>query len=250
MWTKRAIAILGRMDTSIAIPRSTPAAAPRHRGDLRLPLALLALVAIPVLAGAVRLAALATGSTAVPDHARFAADPWPVVAHIVSATIFTCLGAFQFVPRLRARPRSWHRRAGWLVMPPGFVASLSGLHMALVYPPAEHDGPLLRGLRVVVGAATIGCLVAGIATAVRRDFAAHARWSTRAYALFVGAGTQALILVPQVLLGVRESETSYAISMGAGWLLNAVVAEWALRQRATADATGTRVSRRGASLHS
>src|SRR5947207_8395398 len=96
--------------------------------------ALILLIAIPIAAGAFRLTQLAGGAEITPDNARFFASPLPVVLHILSVSLYTILGAFQFVPSLRQRRRSWHRIAGRLLIPCGLVAALSGLWMTQFYP--------------------------------------------------------------------------------------------------------------------
>ena len=54
-----------------------------------------------MLAGALRVTELATGAEVTPANARFFATPAPVVVHIVGATVYCLLGAFQFVPGIR-----------------------------------------------------------------------------------------------------------------------------------------------------
>ena len=100
--------------------------------------ALLMLSVIPLATGAFRLNQLTGGAEITPANARFFASPLPVVVHIVSASLFAILGAFQFVdqfpaalarlaPRGRAAPGSM-RTAGWafravddpLLSPPGW----------------------------------------------------------------------------------------------------------------------------------
>ena len=66
------------------------------------PVGLIALSIIPILAGAVRLAELADNPEITPNNARFVASPIPVTLHIVSVTLFSLLGALQFLPSLRA----------------------------------------------------------------------------------------------------------------------------------------------------
>src|SRR5262245_49492636 len=107
------------------------------------PTALLTLTAVPVIAGAFRVTQLSTGATVTPDNARFFADPVPVLLHIVGASLFCVLGAFQF---LRG-PR--HRVMGRLIVPSGLVAALAGIWMAVDYPLPAHDGDLLMVLRLV-----------------------------------------------------------------------------------------------------
>lgn len=62
------------------------------------PTLLIILTAVPVVAGAVRVAELTGGAEVTPENARFVAAPVPVLLHIVGATLFCVLGAFQFVP--------------------------------------------------------------------------------------------------------------------------------------------------------
>ena len=61
---------------------------------------LIALSALPVGAGAVRLAGLAGGAEITPENARFFAAPVPVALHILSVSVYCVLGAFQFSPAL------------------------------------------------------------------------------------------------------------------------------------------------------
>ncbi|KPV49898.1 hypothetical protein SE17_30040, partial [Kouleothrix aurantiaca] len=100
----------------------------------RLPVALTLLAAIPLAAGTVRLTQLAGGAAVTPANARFFASPVPVVLHIVSASVFAIVGAFQFVPATRHRRPGWHRVAGRLAVLCGLLAGLSGLWMTLFYP--------------------------------------------------------------------------------------------------------------------
>ena len=68
------------------------------------PAALILLSAIPLAAGAFRLTQLAGGAEITPANARFFASPLPVVLHIVSASVYAILGAFQFVTQFPAAP--------------------------------------------------------------------------------------------------------------------------------------------------
>jgi hypothetical protein len=61
---------------------------------------------------------------------------------------------------------------------------------------------------------------------------------TRGYALGLGAGTQVLTLAAgEVILG-PPSELGRALLMGAAWAINLLVAEWAIRRRATRVPSG------------
>jgi len=198
-------------------------------------LALIALSLVPVGAGAVRVARLARGTIANADNARFVASPLPVVLHVIAATLFCVLGALQFAPTLR-RPRL-HRVVGRVVVPAGVVAAVSGLWMAFLYPlPTGEDHPLLKAFRLVLGVGMVLGLVLGFIAILRRDFAVHRAWMMRSYAIGIGAGTQALLLVPWWLLFGKPSGITYALVMGAGWAVNLVVAERLIRTDQRAEA--------------
>jgi hypothetical protein len=193
----------------------------------RVPTALLALTAVPVAAGAFRVTQLGTGAEVTPDNARFFADPVPVLLHIVGASLFCVLGAFQF---LRG-PR--HRAMGRLIVPCGLVAALSGMWMAVAYPLPAHDGDLLMVLRLVFGSAMAAALVLGFVAVRRRDFAAHRAWMIRGYAIGQGGGTQAVLFGFWVAAAGQPDVETRALVLGAGWVLNLVVAEWIIHRKVT-----------------
>jgi hypothetical protein len=210
----------------------TSSIAPVRRRQWLLPTGLILLSAVPVIAGGVRVGELAGGATVTPDNARFFAMPIPVLLHIFGATIFCWLGALQFVPGLRRR--AWHRYAGRILVPSGVVAALSGMWMTLWYPLPEHDGPPLGPLgviRLIVGGAMAAALVLGLLAARRRDFARHRAWMIRGYALGLGAGTQAFTHAAwAVVVGTPTTEVPRIFLVGGGWVINLIVAEWAIRR--------------------
>jgi uncharacterized membrane protein len=190
---------------------------------------LIALSLVPVAAGSARLAQLASGAPATAANERFVSTPLPVVLHIVGATIFCLLGALQFSTSLRRR--SWHRRAGRVVVPAGIVAALSGLWMAVWYDLPATDNQVLEATRLVVGTAMVASLTMAVVAVRRRDFEAHRNWMMRGYALGLGAGTQVLTTLPWVLAFGTPSPMERAGLMGAGWAINLAVAEWFIRCR-------------------
>jgi uncharacterized membrane protein len=193
--------------------------------------ALLLLSAIPLAAGAVRLTQLAGGAAITPANARFFASPLPVVLHIVSAFVYAILGAFQFPTGIRRRWPGWHRAAGWLLVPSGLLVGLSGLWMTLFYPWPAGDGALLYVFRLLLGSAMVASIILGVTTIRRGDVRRHRAWMTRGYALGLGAGTQVLTLGLGEAVAGPPSELSRALLMGAAWLINLAVAEWAIRTR-------------------
>jgi uncharacterized membrane protein len=204
--------------------------------------ALLVLSAIPLAAGAVRLAELAGGAVITPANARFFASPLPVVLHIVGAAVYAVLGAFQFAPRFRRRRPGWHRRVGRLVAGAGLVVALSGLWMTQFYQLPAHDGALLYGFRLLFGSLMAIAIVLGIAAIRRRDVRRHRAWMMRSYAIGLGAGTQVLVLMVGDVIAGPPDELSRALLMGAGWVINLAVAEWAIRRRLVPPARPAPVS--------
>lgn len=210
-----------------------------------IPTGLIILSLVPVIAGALRVTELATGAQITPENARAFAMPLPVLAHIIGATLFCVVGSFQFLPGLRRGPRSWHRRAGYVLLPAGMVAALSGLWMTVFYVAPSPDGPGLSVFRLVFGSLMLLCLVLSVRSLVLRDFVAHGAWVTRAYAIGIAAGTQVITaLIWTVTIGPME-ETSEALPMGLAWIINLAIAELVIlrRRRVAAAERAARLER-------
>ena len=202
------------------------------KSDWLIPSALIALSLVPAVAGMARLAQLAGGASITPENARFFAAPLPILLHIPSVVVFSMLGAFQFSPAFRRRRHRWHRAAGRILIPCGMVAALSGLWMTYVYPWPPGDGQLLYAERLVFGSAMVLAIALSVLAIRRREFVSHGEWMLRAYAIGLGAGTQVLTHLPWFLLvGAKPGERPRAVLMGAGWVINMVVAEWIIRNR-------------------
>lgn len=200
----------------------------RRRAQWPVPAGLILLSLIPVIAGAARLTELTGGAVVTPQNARFFAAPVPVVVHIISVTVYSLLGAFQFVPALRGR-RAWHRSAGTILIPAGLLTALSGLWMSAFYPLPDGDTDV--PLRILFGSAMLVSIVMGVLAIRRRDFVRHSVWMTRAYAIAVAAGTQALVIGPWILLIGPPSELTKALLMGLAWVINLAVAELIIYRR-------------------
>ena len=194
------------------------------------PAGLILLAFVPVMFGAFRLTQLTVGAEVTTENARFFASPVPVVLHVIGATVFCVLGAFQFATALRRKRPRWHRIAGRIVLPAGLVAALSGMWMAVFYPHPPGVGPLLTGLRLLFGTAMAVSLVLGFRAIRRRDIGRHRAWVTRGYAIGIGAGTQFFTFAPWVLLVGQPGELAEAGLHAAGWLINLAVAEWVIRR--------------------
>lgn len=195
----------------------------RARPQWRVPAALLTLTAVPVAAGAVRMGQLTAGARITEDNARYFASPVPIMLHIVGVTVFCVLGAFQFVPRLRRG--GWHRMAGRVTLLCGLIAALSGLWMAVFYPLPAADHELVTAFRLVFGSLMAVALVLAFTAIRRRDVVTHRAWMVRAYAIGVGAGSQAVIMGFWVAFAGTPNPITRALLIAAGWVLNLAVAE-------------------------
>jgi hypothetical protein len=192
---------------------------------------LLLLSAIPITAGAFRLNQLASGAEITPANARVFAMPLPVIVHIVGASLFAVLGAFQFSTAFRQHWRGWHRAAGRLVVICGLLVGFSGLWMTLFYTQPVGDGIFLSALRLLFGSGMIVSIVLAYTAIRRRDILRHWAWMMRGYAIGLGAGTQTLTLLAGGLIIGPPNELSRALLMGLAWVINLAVAEWVIRKR-------------------
>jgi uncharacterized membrane protein len=195
-----------------------------------IPTALILLSLVPVVAGAARITELSSGTDITPENARFFASPLPVVLHIISATLYSILGAFQFAPKFRRKRLGWHRIAGRVLIPSGLLAALSGLWMTLFYPWSHYDGEILYGLRLFFGSLMVLSIVLAVVAIYQRNFTQHGAWMIRAYAIGLGAGTQVFTHLPLLLFPNLQGELTRALCMGAGWIINLAIAEWMIRK--------------------
>lgn len=225
--------------TTVSAAPSRMARSPGNR-SWPIPAALIALAAIPVLAGSARLVELAGGPGLLPP--RFDPSPIPLTTHLVSVIAYAVVGAFQFSAALRRRRPRWHRAAGRLLVLVGLVVALSALWLTLFHPRTE-GGDLLYLLRLLAGSGMAASLVLGYTAIRRQDVVQHRAWMIRAYALALGAGTQVFTLgIGEAIFGVGDR--SIALLQGAGWAINLTVAEWIIRRRPTVQSTSGAVKSR------
>ena len=225
-----------------SLPGIGPAPAPgtaRPRSGWWIPPALLALAFIPIAGGTGRLVEVLGGPEVLPTDNRFAASPGPLVVHIVAAVAYAVLGAFQFSARLRRRHPGWHRRTGRLLVVLGLAVAFSGLWMTLAYPQKEGTGDILWVTRLLVSSGMGAAVVLVLVAIRRRDITSHRAWMTRAYALALGAGTQAFTVgFGEALFGTGV--VNHDLMMAAAWAINLAVAEWVIRRPAVRRAKRTR----------
>jgi uncharacterized membrane protein len=203
-----------------------------RRSDWLIPTGLILLSLVPAIAGTHRLLELSGRPAVTAANARFVAAPLPVVLHVLTVIPYCVVGAFQFAPGIRRRNRPWHRSAGKVLAALGLTAALTGLWMAHFYPWPPGDGTGVYIERLVFGSGMVASLLLAIRAILRRDFVTHGAWMTRAYAIGLGAGTQVLTHLPWfILMDVKPGETGRTVMMGAGWVINVLVAEWIIRRR-------------------
>ncbi|MDJ0324209.1 DUF2306 domain-containing protein [Cryobacterium sp. PH31-AA6] len=187
---------------------------------------LLLLSALPVLGGALRLSELTGENPTI-------ASPVPLIGHVVGMSVFCLVGAFQFSPALRMR-RMWHRTAGRGLIPAGFIAALSSLWLAVFFG-GPSDEFALAMVRLVFGAWMTGFLVMGVIAIRRRDFASHGAWLTRAYAIAVSGGTQALVFALWSIIIGEVDTLGETLLVAAAFVINSVAAELIIVRRANAS---------------
>ncbi len=212
------------------------------RGSALIPAGLLALSAIPIIAGAFRLSQFAGIAPSGGVSTGFAV---PVTVHILSVTVFAILGAFQFSTEFRRRRPGWHRCAGRVLVASGAIAALSGLWLTLYA--GWNSGALLFLIRLVFGTAMLVSIGVGFRTIRRGEVGRHRAWMIRAYAIGLGAGTQVVTQLIGELAAGKPDELERALLMGAGWAINVAVAEWTIRGGMRTAALGRAVVSRGGS---
>jgi uncharacterized membrane protein len=193
------------------------------------PFALVAVVLIPAIAGALRLVELAGGPLLLPANPRMTASPAPVFVHITCAVAYATLGAFQFSSAFRRRRPGWHRLAGRILVVLGLAVAFSALWMTLFYPRQPGTGELAYMFRLAFASGMAASIILGLTAILRRDVARHTAWMTRAYALALGAGTQVFTLgIGHAAFGTSVLTTD--LMLGAGWAVNLAVAEYLTRR--------------------
>ena len=195
------------------------------------PVALIAVILIPAVAGSLRLLELTGGPHLMPANPRLTTSPAAVTVHIVSAIGYAVLGAFQFSSRLRRRRPRWHRAAGRVVVLLGLAVALSALWITQFHARQPGTGELAYIFRLAFGAGMAASIVLGFSAIRRGDVTRHLAWMTRAYALALGAGTQAFTQgIGTAVLG--PGGRTIDLMLGLGWVINLAVAEVVIRRQA------------------
>jgi hypothetical protein len=203
--------------------------------DFKVPALLVLLSLIPSLGGIARMMSVARDTTVTLDNARFLHAPTPIIFHVICATLYCLLGAFQFTPAFRTRWPGVHRRAGRVLAVCGLLTGITGVWMTAFYAiPVGMQGPLLYWVRLIVGSAMTASIVIAWRSILQRKVPRHEAFMIRAYALGQGAGTQVVTLLPWILITREETGLTRDLLMTLAWAINAVAAEAIIRRRVKA----------------
>jgi hypothetical protein len=162
-------------------------------------------------------------------HAGFAVLAGASVIHIVAMSAYCLLGAFQFSPALRIR-RRWHRGVGRALIPTGLVAAVFSVPLGVIFAgPAEERTQAL--VRTVFAVGMTVSLVMGAIAIARRRYGTHGAWMTRAYAIAIAGGTQAIVAI-LASIAVGDIDTGgETVVVAVGFVVNAVAAELIILRR-------------------
>lgn len=207
--------------------------------------ALLIFSFIPNMAGLLRMLELSGGPSILPQNPRAVAMPLPIVMHIAASFLFCIFGIVQFTPSLRKFNINFHRALGRLLALSGIVSALTGLYMTLVFAfPAELQGALLYGVRLILAPAMAGLIIWAVIAVRNKNVPAHRAAMLRAYAIGQGASTQAVIGILWVIItGAQVMGPLRDVLMVAAWAINLAVVEWLIRKKANNFAATIAVSR-------
>lgn len=101
----------------------------------------------------------------------------------------------------------------------------------MFYAIVPADSALLHVFRLFFGPAMALSIVQGYRAIRWRDVIRHQDSMRRAYAIGMGAGTQALTQLPLLLIFGAPNELNLALMMDAAWLVNIALAESLIRRR-------------------
>lgn len=204
-------------------------------------MSIMAYSSIPALGGMIRLLELAGGPALAPENPRVLADPLPVILHIVGSFVFCIAGAMQFLPGVRHRHPSIHRKMGHVLVIAGCVSAASGVWMTVFFTfPDALQGSLLFSARIILGCLMIGLIGRAVLAVRAGAFKRHGALMLRAYAIGQGASTQALVGIGWIVIsGAEPAGLARDLLMVLCWILNLLGAE-ILIHRSTINTRSTR----------
>ena len=143
-----------------------------------------------------------------------------LTVHAGFAATALLIGPFQFFASLRASRRTLHRRIGLTYV----ICVLGGGLGGLVLSFGTTAGPVAGAGFGLLAVIWIGVTGNAWRLAVRRSFAAHARWMIRSFALTLAAVTLRIYMPLAVALHL-DMPTAYVAIAWLCWVPNLIVAE-------------------------
>ncbi|NVK04997.1 MAG: DUF2306 domain-containing protein [Flavobacteriia bacterium] len=196
------------------------------RNEMTFVLILLIWGLIPSLVGTARIVEMNAGSGSLPTNPRAEETPLPIAIHIVSSIAFSLIGIFQLIPAFGKRFPRAHKNLGRVFIGFSILSGLTGLWMTHFYSfPSGLQGDLLYTARILVGFGMIYCTIIGLLKVMKKRLFSHLSWMIRAYALGLGAGTQAIIGISLAVFGLDLEGFPRDIFMTYSWVINILLAE-------------------------
>lgn len=152
-------------------------------------------------------------------------QPW-LVLHAGGASTALLIGAFQFLPRVRASGSWLHRWLGRTYAAGCLIGGVSGLALAA----GTSAGPVAAWGFGLLAVAWIFTTLQAWRFARTRRFEAHRAWMVRSFALTFAAVTLRVYIPLSPLAGVHPEEAYVAIAWLC-WVPNLAIAELWLRSR-------------------
>jgi len=149
-----------------------------------------------------------------------------LTAHAGFAATALLIGPLQFIPGLRARRRSLHRRIGVTYVICVFFGGLAGLVLSL----GTTGGPVVGAGFGVLAVIWLVFTANAWRLAVSRSFAAHERWMIRSFALTLAAVTLRIYMPIAGSLHLNMP-AAYAAIAWLCWTPNLIAAETYLALR-------------------
>ena len=193
----------------------------------RIPFALAAILSVAVALVSFRFLALGLAEAFPVMAPNIDGSRLAFLAHISAAPVALALGAFQFMPRLRARAPGLHRWSGRLYALAILIAASGALGML----PTVNGGLASQLGFGLLALFWLAITANAIRLAMARRIDEHRRWMIRSFALTFAAVTLRIYLAPMMAAGMSY-EQAIPILAWMCWLPNLVVAEALLRQRA------------------
>ncbi len=186
---------------------------------------------IPAFGGLFRILELAGGpAVGLPENPRATTAPVTIGVHILSSAVYCVAGALQFLPSLRRTGA--HRVIGPTVAGTGCLSAATGLWMTHYFSfPTELQGTLLYSVRMILSLSMIGLIAFGVIAIRNRNLYRHSASMLRAYAIGLGASTQAFVGIGWMIITGNEPEGLPRDGlMVFSWVINLLVAQWMIRR--------------------